>query len=156
MALSTEYSFDLPKGLVDADGVLHRRGIMRLATAKDEIEPLRDNRVQGPDDPFLTIIILARVIKELGSISQVTVREIEGLFAMDLAYLQELYSVINFGTGADIDSFFAEYESLASPEAPSPGSEEGEGISTEVDPEASEATGRRRNSAMVEEVVKER
>jgi hypothetical protein len=81
---------------------------MRLATARDEIEPLRDPRVQGADDPYLTIIVLSRVVTELGSLSAVTPREIENLFAADLAFLQDLYGVVNFGSTADVREFLRE------------------------------------------------
>lgn len=100
--LETEFSFTLPKGYVDGEGTLHRSGTMRLATARDEIEPLRDSRVTGPDDPYLTILVLARVIVELGSLQQIGVREVENLFAADLAFLQDLYGIINFGSPADV------------------------------------------------------
>jgi hypothetical protein len=100
----TEYTFTLPKGFVDPQGALHRDGTMRLATARDEIEPLRDQRVTGPDDPYLTILVLARVITELGSLQQIGVREIENLFAADLAFLQDLYGIINFGSPADVEA----------------------------------------------------
>ena len=101
--LQTEFEFTLPKGYVDSSGTLHRAGTMRLATARDEIEPLRDSRVSGPDDPFLTVIVLSRVITRLGTLSQVTAREIENLFAADLAFLQDLYGIINFGTADELD-----------------------------------------------------
>jgi hypothetical protein len=81
---------------------------MRLATARDEIEPLRDPRVQGADDPYLTIIVLSRVVTELGSLSAVTPREIENLFAAVLAFLQDLYGVVNFGSTADVRAFLKE------------------------------------------------
>lgn len=102
--LQTEFAFTLPKGYVDGEGVLHRNGVMRLATARDEIEPLRDQRVAGADDPYLTILVISRVVTELGSLRQVTPREIEGLFAADLAFLQDLYGIINFGDPADVDA----------------------------------------------------
>jgi hypothetical protein len=101
--LQTEFSFTLPKGYVDGDGVLHRHGTMRLATARDEIEPLRDQRVEGPEDPYLTILVISRVISELGTLRQVTPREVESLFAADLAFLQDLYGIINFGDPADVE-----------------------------------------------------
>src|SRR3954463_5133428 len=101
--LQTEFEFTLPKGFVDASGTLHKAGTMRLATARDEIEPLRDPRVNGPDDPFLTVIVLSRVVSQLGSLSQVTPREIENLFAADLAFLQDLYGIINFGTADELE-----------------------------------------------------
>lgn len=102
MGLQTEFDFTLPKGYIDRDGVLHRTGTMRLATARDEIEPLRDQRVSGPDDPYLTILVVARVITQLGTMSTVTPTDIEGLFAADLAFLQDLYGIINFGDPADV------------------------------------------------------
>jgi hypothetical protein len=100
--LQTEFEFTLPKGYVDSNGTLHRAGTMRLATARDEIEPLRDNRVNGPDDPFLTVIVLSRVVTRLGTLSQVTPKDIENLFAADLAFLQDLYGIVNFGTAAEL------------------------------------------------------
>ena len=100
--LQTEYPFTLPKGYVDGDGALHRHGTMRLATARDEIEPLRDPRIDGADDPYLTVLVIARVVTELGSLRQVTPNEIENMFAADLAFLQDLYGIINFGDPADV------------------------------------------------------
>jgi hypothetical protein len=90
----TEVDFTLPKGYVDAAGNLHRHGVMRLATAADEILPLRDPRVQA-NEAYLTVIVLARVIVRLGSLSDIDTRTIEGLFASDLAYLQRLYEELN-------------------------------------------------------------
>jgi hypothetical protein len=90
--LQTEYPFTLPRGYVDEDGDVHRRGTMRLATAEDEIAPYKDPRVQA-NEMFLVIILLARVI-ELEDV-QVTPKVIGRLFASDLAYLQELYNRIN-------------------------------------------------------------
>lgn len=105
--LRTEFDFVLPKGFVDDDGTLHQRGTMRLATARDELEPLRDMRVSGPDDPLLTVIVLSRVLTRLGTLSQITPHEIEGLFAVDLAYLQDFYGVINFGSDAEVEALLA-------------------------------------------------
>jgi len=102
--LQTEFAFTLPKGYVDGEGILHRQGTMRLATARDEIEPLRDARVSGADDPYLTILVIARVISSLGTLRQVTPNEVEGLFAADLAFLQDLYGIINFGDPADVEA----------------------------------------------------
>jgi hypothetical protein len=105
--LRTEFEFTLPKGYVGADGVLHRQGTIRLATARDEIEPLRDRTIDGPDDPYLTILVLARVITRLGTLPEVGVEEVEGLFAADLAFLQDLYGIINFGDQADVEALQA-------------------------------------------------
>ena len=102
--LQTEYEFVLPRGYVDGNGALHKRGVMRLATARDELEPLRDPTITSPDDPRLTVLVLARVVRRLGSLELVTTHEIEGLFAADLAYLQDFYGVVNFGTRADIEA----------------------------------------------------
>ena len=103
-ALRTEYEFVLPRGYLDQSGELHKRGVMRLATARDELEPLRDPTISSADDPRLTILVLARVVRRLGSLELVTAHEIEGLFAADLAYLQDFYGVINFGTPTDIEA----------------------------------------------------
>jgi hypothetical protein len=80
---------------------------MRLATARDELEPLRNPTVSGPDDPRLTVLILARVVTKLGDLPMITANEIEGLFAADLAFLQDFYGVINFGTQEEFDAFVA-------------------------------------------------
>ncbi|WP_327635283.1 hypothetical protein OHB24_35545 [Kribbella sp. NBC_00482] len=92
--LVTEVPFELPKGYVDADGTLHRSGTMRLATAADEIYPLRDPRVQGWP-AYLIVVLLARVVTKLGSLTDVNPGVVEGLFSEDLAHLQDLYNRIN-------------------------------------------------------------
>ncbi len=107
MSLRTEYEFTLPRGYVDNHGALHRTGVMRLATARDELEPLRDPTVSGPDDPRLTILVLARVVTRLGSLELVTPHDIEGLFAADLAFLQDFYGVINFGNQEEYEALLA-------------------------------------------------
>lgn len=94
MTLQTEFEFTLPRGYVDADGNLHREGIMRLATAMDEIAPLRDMRVRS-NQAYLVVLLLSQVIVRLGALSQVTPTVIENLFAADLAYLQAFYRQIN-------------------------------------------------------------
>ena len=96
MVLQTEYEFTLPKGYVDEQGALFNRGTMRLATAADEILPMKDPRVQT-NPSYLSIILLARVISKLEGVSDVNPRVIEGFFVEDLAYLQELYRRINGG-----------------------------------------------------------
>lgn len=103
-SLQTSYEFTLPRGYVDDSGQLHRTGMMRLATARDELEPLRDPRVEGPDDPRLTILVLSRVVESLGTLDQVNPFVIEGLFAVDLAFLQDFYGVINFGSQEEYDA----------------------------------------------------
>ena len=92
--LQTEFPFTLPRGYVDADGNLHREGVMRMATAYDEIAPLRDPRVQA-NPGYLVLILLSRVITRLGSLTQLNPKMMEGLFSADLAYLQDLYRRIN-------------------------------------------------------------
>ena len=90
----TKFEFTLPKGYLDTEGNLHRKGVMRLATAIDEIAPLRDPRVKS-NSAYSTIIILARVINCLGAISELDPMMVEGFFAEDLNYLQNLYRQIN-------------------------------------------------------------
>ena len=94
MAFSTEFEFTLPKGYVDEEGNLHKTGVMRLATAADEILPLRDPRVQQ-NPGYLTIILFARVITKLGNLRAIDTKVIERLFTVDLAFLQSLYRQIN-------------------------------------------------------------
>ena len=94
MSFQTEFNFTLPKGYVDESGTLHRNGVMRLATAADEVLPMRDPRVvQNPG--YLTIILLSRVITSLGSVRAIDTKTVEKFFTADLAYLQDLYQRIN-------------------------------------------------------------
>lgn len=92
--MQTEFEFMLPKGYVDGDGNVHRQGVMRLATAADEILPLKDPRVQQ-NGGYLSIILLSRVVTKLGTLPAVSTRVIENLFTVDIAYLQDLYQRIN-------------------------------------------------------------
>jgi hypothetical protein len=101
--LQTEFAFELPRGYIDDSGERHRVGKMRLATARDEIVPLRDPRVRD-NEAYLTVLVLSRVVTELGSLSQVTAGTIEGLFAPDLAFLQDLYRRINREGHAYLDA----------------------------------------------------
>ena len=90
----TEFPFTLPRGLVDPEGRVHTEGAMRLATAFDEIEPLKDPRVRA-NPGYLVIILLARVVTRLGTLTEVNPGVIEGLFSGDLAHLQDLYNRVN-------------------------------------------------------------
>jgi hypothetical protein len=90
----TEFPFMLPHGLVDPEGNMHREGRMRLATAFDEIEPIKDPRVRA-NPGYLVIILLARVITQLGSLEYLNTKAIENLYSADLAYLQDFYQRIN-------------------------------------------------------------
>ena len=92
--LQTEHEFTLPLGYIDKEGRLHRSGIMRLATASDEILPQRDERVRG-NPAYLTVIVLSRVVVRLGDVEHINTGTIENLFAADLEYLQDLYNTIN-------------------------------------------------------------
>lgn len=92
--LQTEFEFTLPKGYLDENGNLHRKGVMRLATAMDEIVPLRDPRVKS-NPAYATVIILSRVITTLGALEEVSPQVVEGFFACDLSYLQKFYRQIN-------------------------------------------------------------
>lgn len=98
----TEFEFILPKGFLDKNGVLHRKGVMRLATAKDEIAPLQDHRVRN-NQSYMVLIILSRVITSLGDVHLVDVKLIEKLFSADLEYLQSLYQKINTSETTDIN-----------------------------------------------------
>ncbi|MEZ4318046.1 MAG: phage tail assembly protein [Myxococcota bacterium] len=93
-SFKTEYEFVLPRGYVDAEGNVHREGVMRLANAKDEIIPLNDLRVQR-NRAYLIIVLLARVITELGTLDEVNATVIENLFAGDLRFLEEMYNRVN-------------------------------------------------------------
>jgi hypothetical protein len=92
--LRTEFAFELPRGFVDEAGVTHSTGVMRLATARDELVPLRDDRVRE-NPAYLTVVLLARVVTRIGDITDVHTGTIENLFASDLAFLQDLYRRIN-------------------------------------------------------------
>lgn len=137
MTLATEYEFTLPKGYLDGDGNLHRTGVMRLATARDEIEPLRDPRV-ADNDAYLTVAILARVVTELGTLAEVNTWTIEGLFAADMAYLQDLYGIVNFGDPDMIATLDGDRS-----EPPAPTSEE----PAPAEPESKPPAARKRSAA---------
>ena len=93
-ALRTEFEFELPRGYVDAAGTVHRHGAMRLSTAKDELIPLRDVRVRE-NPPYLSVVLLGRVITRLGTLPDVHDGIVENMFASDLAFLQDFYQQIN-------------------------------------------------------------
>ena len=157
--LRTEFDFMLPKGFIGDDGQLHRVGTMRLATARDEIEPLRDRTIDGPDDPYLTILVLARVITRLGTLDDIGVGEVENLFAADLAFLQDLYGIINFGDQADVAALQATVADDDDDSVDELGADETDG-STPLDHDDSEranaiASARRRGAvrSRIEEVV---
>lgn len=98
---ATEFEFSLPKGYMDARGLMHREGVMRLANAKDEIAPLSDPRVRE-NKAYLVILILSRVITRLGDVEDVTPEVVENLFSADLSYLQDFYRRINGNGEASI------------------------------------------------------
>src|SRR4051794_2539402 len=92
--MRTEFPFVLPRGYVDDAGTVHRDGVMRLATARDELVPLRDDRVRE-NPAYLTVVLLARVITRIGTITDMHAGVVEDLFATDLAFLQDLYRRVN-------------------------------------------------------------
>lgn len=92
--METVYDFTLPRGLVDTTGAVHKKGKMRLATARDEISATRDPRVLA-NPSYLTIVVLAQVITQIEGVEAITANLIEGLFTADLAYLQDMYQKIN-------------------------------------------------------------
>jgi hypothetical protein len=95
----TEFDFTLPCGYLDDHGTLHRDGVMRRATAADEILPLRDPRVTD-NQAYLAVILLSRVVTRLGSLTAINPKVVEGLFATDMAFLQDLYNRVNRLDGA--------------------------------------------------------
>ena len=92
--LRTEFDFVLPRGYVDSAGTVHRTGVMRLATARDELVPLRDDRVRE-NPAYLSVVLLARVIVRIGTVTDAHAGVVEDLFASDLAFLQDLYRRVN-------------------------------------------------------------
>lgn len=94
MSLQTVYEFVLPRGFLDDRGQVHRQGTMRLATAMDEIAPLRDPRVRA-NEAYLTLVVLSQVITGLGPYQRLTPAMLENFFAVDIVYLQEFYRYIN-------------------------------------------------------------
>src|ERR1700753_265308 len=92
--MQTEISFTLPVGFVDDRGETHRQGTMRLATAQDEIEPLRDSTVRA-NSAYLSVLLLARTVTRIGSLTDLTPPPMERLFAADFAHLQRLYERVN-------------------------------------------------------------
>ena len=155
MSLTTQYEFTLPRGYVDREGELHRNGLMRLATARDELEPLRDPTVNGPDDPRLTVLILARVVDTLGDLPMVTPHEIEGLFAADLAFLQDFYGVINFGSQEEYEALLAAQAAsapLIGVPRPAPARANGFTAAASETPPGDSATSRPVQRARVEEI----
>jgi hypothetical protein len=118
--LQTEHDFTLPMGYIDEAGTLHRDGKMRLATAADEILPMKDPRVQS-NPAYLTVILLSRVVTSLGSLKMVNPKVIEGLFAGDFAYLQEMYTRINQNGSNVIKAICPKCEHKFDVEVQSPG-----------------------------------
>jgi len=92
--MQTEIAFTLPRGYVDDTGTVHREGAMRLATARDEIEPLRDPEVRQ-NQAYLSVLLLARTITRLGEVTEITPVLVEGLYAVDFDHLQRLYERLN-------------------------------------------------------------
>lgn len=145
--LQTEFEFTLPQGYVDGDGTLHREGVMRLATAADEIKPLRDPRVQS-NPSYLTIVLLSRVVASLGTLEDVTPNVIENCFVSDLAYLQDLYERVNTRTADVVDAvcpgcgetFEVEVGSGTESRPTTAGETESLAATTQTPPEATEGT----------------
>ncbi len=126
-ALRTEFSFVLPRGYADHTGTLHRRGTMRLATAMDEIAPLRDPRVRQ-NHAYLTVILLSRVVAQLGTMPMVDTSVIEGMFTSDIAFLQELYRRKNSPPEPALGEGHVQCPACGeefAPPAPEPAAEEG-------------------------------
>jgi hypothetical protein len=120
MTVQTEFKFTLPHGYVDAEGNVHREGVMRLATAFDEIAPMKDPRVQT-NPGYLVVILLSRVIARLGELPQINPKVIEGLFAGDFAFLQDFYRRINLNGHTRVGVSCPECEAKFEVEVASPG-----------------------------------
>ncbi|MDT0353130.1 hypothetical protein [Pseudonocardia charpentierae] len=118
--LNVEHEFELPQGYVDDDGNLHRHGVMRLATAADEILPMKDPRVQALP-AYLIVILLARVVLRLGTITQINPGVIERLFARDLDHLQEMYNRINGLAPPEVAVICPQCQASYRAEVPPPG-----------------------------------
>ena len=114
--LQTEYEFTLPLGYPDAEGTLHKQGTMRLATAGDEILPLKDPRVQQ-NPAYLSIILLSRVVTRLGDLQSVNPKVVEGLYAADHNFLQEMYNRINHNGSDSIRAVCPKCENVFEMEA---------------------------------------
>jgi len=131
--LQTEFEFTLPRGYVDEEGNVHKEGRMRLATAADEIKPLNDPRVQE-NSSYLTVVLLSRVVTQLGTIEDIDTDVIESLFVPDLEHLQRLYEQVNDGS-TDFEELMTQPEN--EPELPE--SSTGEDDDTEADLEMGNA-----------------
>ena len=94
MLFQTEYEFTLPRGYMDKEKNLHRHGSMRLATALDELEAMKDYRVKNNPD-YLSVLLLSRVVEHIEGIDAVTPEVIEGMFTADYQFLQNMYETIN-------------------------------------------------------------
>lgn len=103
METRTEVSFTLPRGYVAGDGSVHQQGTMRVATALDEVESVAHPRVQD-NEAYLPIVLLSRVVTRLGSLNTVTPQVVEGLFAADLAYLEDVYIQLNSYDGVVVQT----------------------------------------------------
>ncbi|MFD4669919.1 hypothetical protein ACFWNN_09300 [Lentzea sp. NPDC058450] len=118
--LTTEHDFELPVGYLDAEGTLHRTGVMRLATAADEILPMKDPRVRALPT-YLIVILLSRVVLRIGTVTEVNPATIEGLFSQDLTYLQELYNRVNGLSSREFGVTCPHCDREFTAEAPPPG-----------------------------------
>ncbi len=94
MSIQTEFEFTLPRGYLDVSGQIHREGSMRLAIAMDEIQSLQDPRTLS-NEAYLPVLLLSKVVKRLGELSEITPQVIEELFVTDLSYLEDLYQRLN-------------------------------------------------------------
>ncbi|MBV7668403.1 hypothetical protein STHAL_02640 [Streptomyces halstedii] len=92
--LRTDFEFELPRGYVDDEGTVHRRGTMRLATARDELRPQIDLRVKE-NPAYLSVVLLSQVITQLGTVTDVHAGVVERMYATDVAFLQDFYRRIN-------------------------------------------------------------
>lgn len=93
-SFQTEIEFELPRGYLAPDGTLHRKGLMRMATARDEILAQEDPRVLR-NEAYTIVILLSRTVTKLGTVDTITTAVIESVYAIDYAYLQDTYTRLN-------------------------------------------------------------
>lgn len=92
--LSTEFPFTLPRGLIDAQRQVHRRGSVRLATVKDELL-VQSLPSVGNNPAHKSLLMLSQVISRLRGLSLVSLDILEQLTLRDIIYLREFSNRVN-------------------------------------------------------------
>ncbi len=97
--MQTQVPFTLPIGIDGDNGERHRQGVMRLARARDEIQPLGDTEVRR-NEAYLSVLLVARTLVSVGPVTEITPAFVEDLYAADFDHLQRLYERINTANDA--------------------------------------------------------